>query len=402
MLPHPRFLAAPFLSAALGLGLPAPAGATSLRFHGFGDDDVDRVKIPVDDPLDAGDEPGPPVDVGGTDFTIELFVKGALAENGAAGVPCGAGEGWIYGNILLDRDRWEPGGRDFGLSLDEGRLAFGVTNDALESWTLCGGASVLDGQWHHVAVQRRRSDGQVTLWVDGALDASGDGPDGDVSYPGDETPSGTNCDGGPCLGSDPFLVLGAEKHDAGPSFPSFAGFVDEVRVSRALRYEGPFAPPEAPFVPDAATAALYHLDEGSGDDVLDASGAAGGPSDGIRRFGGSPVPGPEWSPETPFGEPTGAGAAGASGAPLLEAHPNPALGQTLLWVSYPDGRAGPVAVDIHDVRGRRTASVAGTLGRGTALLVWNGEGEGGAPVSAGVYFARVRGDASTAAKIILR
>ena len=28
----------------------------------------------------------------------------------------------------------------------------------------------------------------------------------------------------------PYLVLGAEKHDAGPSYPSFFGFLDELRI----------------------------------------------------------------------------------------------------------------------------------------------------------------------------
>jgi hypothetical protein len=65
------------------------------------------------------------------------------------------------------------------------------------------------------------------------------------------------------------------------------------RIRGTVRYTGPFAPPSAPFVTDAATAALYHLDEGAGNVVGDSSGAAGGPSNGVRMFGGNP-PGPEW------------------------------------------------------------------------------------------------------------
>ncbi len=124
------------------------------------------------------------------------------------------------------------------------------------------------------------------IYVDGILDAEGDGPDGDVSYPDDATPAAPN---------DPFLVLGAEKHDADPVlYPSYSGFLDEVRISKILRHAGGFTRPRAPFAPDADTAALYHLDEGEGDLVGDASGAAGGPSDGQRRYGGSPA-GPDWS-----------------------------------------------------------------------------------------------------------
>jgi hypothetical protein len=58
-------------------------------------------------------------------------------------------------------------------------------------------------------------------------------------------------------GSDPFIVLGAEEHDAGAQFPSFSGWLDERRFSTALRYGGAgFTPPSAPFAADASTAAL--------------------------------------------------------------------------------------------------------------------------------------------------
>ncbi len=384
----------------LAAGVPRDAGATSLRFHGFGAGDVDRVKIAVDDPFDPDDEPGPPVDAGAGDFTLEFHVRGTLAENPAPAVSCGANENWILGNIVFDRDRWEPGGRDWGVSLGAGRVVFGVTNGSLQSATFCGATGVLDGAWHHVAVQRRAADGLVQIWVDGALDAAGAGPPGDVSYPGDETPSGTNCGGAPCLGSDPFLVIGAEKHDAGPSFPSFSGWIDEVRISGILRYTVPFAPPSAPFTPDAATLALYHFDEGEGDTIGDASSAPGGPSPGVRRFGGAPLPGPEWSAETPFAATAVAPPPfPAAGEAQVEAHPNPALDQTLLWVRYGDGRAGDVAVEIVDVAGRRAVTLRGMLRAGAAMLVWDGRADDGAPVRPGVYFARAPG-AGEAAKIV--
>lgn len=283
----------PLLLALAALAGPA-AAQSSLRFHGNGTGDVDRVKIRIDDPATA--LPGPPADLGAADFTIEFFLRGTAAENGAPAVACGAGIDWIYGNIVFDRDRYNQD-RKFGLSVAGGVVAFGVSGDGTGDFTICGATDVLDGAWHHVAAQRRRSDGRLSLYVDGLLDAEADGPLGDVSYPDDGVP-GDFC-GGPCVGSDPFIVLGAEKHDAGPAYPSFSGHLDELRLSSSLRYAGPFAPPAVPFTPDAATAALYHFDEGSGNAVGDSSGAAGGPSDGERRFGGSPA-GPEWSSETPF------------------------------------------------------------------------------------------------------
>jgi hypothetical protein len=94
-------------------------------------------------------------------------------------------------------------------------------------------------------------------------------------------------------------VIGAEKHDAGPEYPSFRGWIDEVRISRIIRYRGAFTPPTAPFTPDPDTVALYHFNEGAGVTVRDSSGAPGGPSDGALRVGGSPA-GPAWSEDTPW------------------------------------------------------------------------------------------------------
>jgi len=283
------------LLAALLLGLPTPAPAqTSLRFFGSGVGDIDRVKIPIDDPLTA--LPGPPADVGATDLTIEFWLRGSIAENPAPFSGQGPSNHWITGNIVVDRDRYaQP--RNYGVSLGAGRVQFGVMGEAGDAWTIASAGSVLDLAWHHIALGRRASDGWMWLWVDGALAAQADGPDGDISYPDDGVP-GDFC-GGPCLGSDPFIVLGAEKHDAGPAYPSFSGWLDELRISTSLRYTGSFAPPTAPFATDASTAALWHCDEGAGTALLDSSGAPGGPSDGFLSVGGSPV-GPVWSSETPF------------------------------------------------------------------------------------------------------
>ena len=392
------------ISFGLILLLLDPARATSLRFFGFGDQDVDRVKILIDDVGDPNDEPGPPVDVGATDFTIEFWVKGLLAENGAPATSCGFGEDWIYGNIVLDRDRWSPGGRDFGLSFGDGYLSFGVTNELFESRTICGSTMVLDGSWHHVAVQRRASDGRLWIYVDGDLDAEADGPDGDVSYPGDQTPDGNNCDGGPCFDSDPYVVLAAEKHDAGPSFPSFSGWIDEIRFSTTLRYDGIVPAPTAPFTPDAFTVALYHLDEESGDDVLDSSGAPGGPSHGVRRFGGSPIPGPVWSPDTPFSGASSvalpSGSRGLPGGARLHAYPNPSLAQVVLFARVPDPANAEVRISIHDVQGRFRDETSGRFVEGSMMAIWNRPPDGFPP---GVYYARLTLEGEgLSAKFVLR
>lgn len=306
---HPRAVVVDALAVALALHGSACAGKPSgpgngggsenraLRFYGNGTGDIDRVKIRIDDP--ANNSPGPPADIGATDFTIEFWMRATAAENGAGAVTCGDNVAWIFGNIIIDRDRYGQG-RKFGISMAGGAIVFGMSSDAA-NLTICGTRRVDDDAWHHVAVTRDLDTGALQLFVDGALDASASsGPTGDVSYPDNGVPA-SSCNGQPCINSDPFLVFGAEKHDAGSGFPSFNGLLDEVRLSTVIRYGSNFARPSTRFSSDGNTAALYHLDEGAGNTILDASGAAGGPSHGARRFGGSPA-GPVW---VASGAPTG-------------------------------------------------------------------------------------------------
>jgi hypothetical protein len=272
----------------------------SLRYFGNGVNapDLDRVKIRVDDPSNT--HPSPPVNVGATDITIEFWLRATATENFAPLVQCGANNNWIFGNIVLDRDRFNQD-RSYGVALGGGLVVFGVTGAGTGSRTICGTTSVLDGQWHHIAVQRRRSDGQMSIFVDGALQAQAVGPGGDISYPFQAVP-GSFCGptrNQPCTNSDPFLVIGAEKHDAGTQYPSFSGWVDELRLSTVLRYGANFTPPTQPFTPDANTAALYHFDEGQNDTIIDSSSVQVSRSTGVRRLGGAPA-GPLWSTNTPF------------------------------------------------------------------------------------------------------
>jgi len=88
-------------------------------------------------------------------------------------------------------------------------------------------------------------------------------------------------------------------HDAGSSFPSYNGWLDEIRLSDSQRY-GRSLGPAGPFAPDVATVALYHLDDAVWNVIVDDSAHPDGPSDGVGNFGGSPA-GPAWSTETPFG-----------------------------------------------------------------------------------------------------
>lgn len=272
---------------------------TSLRFFGDAVPNRDRVMIRID--------PHVPADVGATDFTLEFWMKANAADNDSNG-SCsgGGGENWITGNIMFDRAIWlHDRFGDYGISIfsngSSATLAFGVFQGASFGQGLCGTRNVANGQWHHVAVTRAAASGQLRIYVDGQQDAEGTGPSGNISYengvPSQVPPELT------VLNVDNYLGIGAEKFDAdGVRYPSYAGFIDEVRLSTTLRYTANFTPPAQPFVPDANTAALYHFDEGTGTVINDS--APGGASVGERRPGGANQ-GPQWSTDTPFAPGTG-------------------------------------------------------------------------------------------------
>jgi len=68
------------------------------------------------------------------------------------------------------------------------------------------------------------------------------------------------------------LTIGASPspNEGGIDFP-FAGLIDEVRVSKTVRYTEDFKPP-ASFNSDVDTLAVYHFDEGKGETLHDSSG----------------------------------------------------------------------------------------------------------------------------------
>lgn len=340
------------LTCALLAGGRAHAQDFSLRFHGHGSGDIDRVKIPLD-------APARPVDVG-FDFTLEFWLKALPGENDASG--CTAGnDGWITGNTIFDRDVYGPGDRgDYGVSLFDGGIAFGVADDASGAG-LCGATPVDDGAWHHVAVTRDASSGQMRLFVDGVLDGSASGPTGDVSYRDGRTGGAPN---------DPYLVIGAEKHDAGAAYPSFSGWIDEVRLSRVVRYTTTFAPPSGPFTTDADTVALYHLDAGPAGPctgaVLDAAGFTGGPSNGACSYGGGGTAGPRYTTDVPtYGGPPGDLLASGKSLVVRDHAGNPAQRKLVVASSDP-AIAPPFPGGADDPR---AAGATLVLGRGANEVV---------------------------------
>jgi hypothetical protein len=245
----------------------------SMHFFGKGVGDIDRIKIPLttDKTIDVGNS-----------FTIEWWMR---TDTGNASGDCvsASGAGWVSGNTLIDRDVYGNGDSgDYGISMfnGNGRIAFGAALGA-NGYTLCSVASVNDGGWHHVAVTRDGTSGLLAIFVDGVPSGSATGPSGDVSYRDGRATTFPN--------SDPYLVLGAEKHDAGSAYPSFRGWLDELRISNVVRYTAGFPLPLAQQATDATTVAIYHFEEGGGTVALDGKWS----NNGVVQVGGSPV-GPVW------------------------------------------------------------------------------------------------------------
>lgn len=266
------------ITIALLLSINILAQQSSVRFYGNGFGDIDRIKIPLDNPHK-------PVDVG-LDFTIDFWMKALPGLNSANFCD---GTQWYFSNIMIDRDVDGPGDYgDFGIGLGNRKIMVGIEKLNFGPIGLCGSSIVDDGQWHHVAVVRKSSNGAIKLFIDGVLEdeVMTSSATGDISYRDNRPTSQPN--------SDPFLVFGAEKHDY-PGSLYFNGWLDEIRISDTLRYNTNFTPPTAPYATDNRTVALYHLNEGSGTAIQDALNV----SNGFMNVGGSPQ-GPVWSTDTPF------------------------------------------------------------------------------------------------------
>lgn len=250
----------------------------ALRFFGNGINDIDRVKIPIDNPPKAVD-----VDF---DFTIEFQIKAELSDNPLGSIVHeGNNDSWVFGHVIIDRDIFGNGENgDYGVSLANGKIAFGV-NNGTNSYTTISNLIVADGFWHYVAITRNGTSGEVQIFIDGILDKSVlTNVLGDISYLDNRQTDWEN---------DPFIVIGAEKHDYDNlTYPSFSGVLDELRFSNIVRYGNNYIPSVKLF-DDINTVALYHFDEGQGIIVNDLALISGNQSNGYINYGGNPY-GPIW------------------------------------------------------------------------------------------------------------
>lgn len=295
---------------------PAATGS-ALRFFGSGAPDRDRVKIALADGAAAR-----PVNVG-QDLTVEFWMKARVGDNAAEA--CDAGRGWYYGSVIVDRDIFgeEDAYGDYGIALMDGRIIVGVNTVAGET-QLCSSNSIADNQWQHIAFTRSAASGVMRLFIDGALVGEADGPTDRLDYQIGRATEYPN--------SDPFLVLGAEKHDF-PGSLYYNGLLDDLRISNTARYSAAFTRPNAPHPADANTVALYRFDAGAGTQIADSSNAAGGPSNGLLIPRNSD-PAEHWSSDTPFSaapptaSPTQTPTASPTMEPTVSATPSPTVRPT--------------------------------------------------------------------------
>lgn len=243
------------------LALRAQQSEYAVRFYGTGTGQADRVKIRID-------APGNPLNVG-DDFTIEFWIRCSPADNNGVVYNTFDGDGWITGNTIVDRDIFAATDYgDYGIAIGVAGtsrvVAFGVANSS-GGRTIVGTNNVCDGRWHHIAVTRVRTNGILRIYIDGRLDAQGTGPVGTLAYRSGRSTSWPD--------SDPYLVFGAEKHDAGSAYPSFNGFFDEFRMwTQALtqvQISNVFREIIATNTPGLV--AYYRFEEGSGTNVFDST-----------------------------------------------------------------------------------------------------------------------------------
>jgi len=131
-----------------------------------------------------------------TDFTIALWLKTTAT---------GGGNQWWAGKGIVDG---EVGGSldDFGAALVGNKFALGIGNPDM---TIVSTLPINDGLWHHVAATRRAADGQMKVFVDGALQTTAVGP----TAPRTAAPS---------------LRIGSIQTGSGAGF--LAGAFDDVRL----------------------------------------------------------------------------------------------------------------------------------------------------------------------------
>jgi len=136
----------------------------------------------------------------GDDFTIAMNVK--TTQTGGTGQ-------WWNGRGLIDGEVANSWGGDFGLALVGDKAGFGIGYNGDN--TILSTTPINDGQWHHIAITRIKSTGEMRLYVDGRLEAFAiHAPNLSLTTPST-------------------LTIGA-SHGLSSSYGFFRGQIDEIQV----------------------------------------------------------------------------------------------------------------------------------------------------------------------------
>ncbi len=139
------------------------------------------------------------------DFTVEAWIK--TSATSLIGTHHWEGSGLIWADVSGNRD-------DFGASILNNKLAFGVGNPGNAEPTIVSTTTVVSGQWVHVASTRKKATGEIQVFVNGAQEAA--------MVVATETKS---------LTSQVNMTLGANVGDN----RFFVGFIDDVRAWNIVR-----------------------------------------------------------------------------------------------------------------------------------------------------------------------
>lgn len=242
---------APHVDAAQPDTTPFDAGCSNpaLDFDGVGD------LVLMSDSASAGTL---------TDITVEAWVRPA-----AAAVD---GVGPFY--IVAKHDT--AGTRGYALQLRRGWLEFCLWDGIRDycTWAAYDEAVKLQAaRWYHVAGVYDATSRLLSIFANGALLRQESQTETPFTWAGDTT--------GTRLASA-----------AGGNGGRFAGLIDEVRISSSARYAAGFSAPSAPFTSDGHTDALWHLDEATGQSVVDS--AIGGTNGTLGVDSSAAVDDPAW------------------------------------------------------------------------------------------------------------
>lgn len=140
----------------------------------------------------------------GTDFTLMAWIKTSLPGDAVEGdYPATGGDGLFFAGVLGGATN-----NDFILALVDTELTFGVGNIAVGPTE----QSVVTGDWVHIALTRSAESGDVSIYIDGALDTT-------------DTITNTNP-----LTQNPSITFGANT----VHLHYYTGLMDDIRIYESV------------------------------------------------------------------------------------------------------------------------------------------------------------------------